>query len=236
MYMLNKKFVLLTIALLLVAFFPGFARHVGNKPRPKPYTTPGMILLLTDKMQQTWDKRYFLNLDLRTNLLYDAVLSPTFGFEWHINRYWGVKFDGCFTHWGSRYGMVHNIWFVNPEVRWYLKNTDRFYIGMGGNVGRMNIYRGVTGSLFFPEDTGYQNSIFSGGITAGYKLILTRSFAFDFNLGLGYTHFKYDSFTVIDKTRVYQRVKMKDVTKNLLGPTQAGVTLVWKISGHRNWR
>jgi hypothetical protein len=251
--MLIKNTIFLIIALLPATIFSSFAGQESDnaftknsltiseseprtKSNPKPYTTPRMVLILTDKIQETWDKRFFFNFDLRTNLLYDAMLSPTFGFECHINRNWGVKLDGSYTHWGSEHGMVHNIWFVNPELRWYIKNTDLFYIGIGGNAGRMNIYRGVAGGMFFPEDTGYQGSFFNGSISVGYKLIVNRSIAFDFNLGLGSTHFKYDSFTVIDQTRVYQRVKMKDATKILLGPTQAGVSLVWKISGHRNWR
>jgi hypothetical protein len=150
-----------------------------------------------------------------------------------------VKVDGCYTHWGSSHGWAHNIMFVNPEVRWYIKNiknTDRLYIGMGGNVGRMNIYSGVIGELLFPEDTGYQGGFFSGSISAGYKHIWNKYLTLDFFLGAGSTYFKYDSFTVIDRQRVYQRVKMKDVTKNLLGPAQAGVSLVWKVSGQKNWR
>ena len=241
MYILNKSRFLPASVLLVATFFSSFAQQKETvslmvNPKPKPPPTSKIMALITDKIQDTWEQRFFLNLDLRTNLLYDVTLSPTFGFEWHKNHKWGVKVDGSYTHWGNRHGMVHNIWFVNPEVRWYIKNTDRFYVGVGCNVGGINIYRGVIGGLFFPEDTGYQSGFFGASISAGYKLVLTRYLAFDFNLGLGGTHFKYDSFTVIDETRVYQRVKLKDVTKNMLGPTQAGVSLVWKISGHRNWR
>ena len=236
MYILTKYRHLLAAALLVASFSSGVAAPQAPRQQPEPQPKSKVLAVLSDKMQRTWEKRYFLNLDLRTNLLYNITLSPTAGFEWHINRYWGLKVDGSFTHWGSKYGMVHNIWLVNPEIRFYIHNTELFYIGMGGNIGRMNIYRGVIGDLFFPEDTGYQGGIYGGSITAGYKLILNRNFAFDFNLGLGYTNFKYDSFTVIDRQRAYQKVKLKDATKNRLGPTQAGVSLVWKISGHRNWR
>ena len=232
MHALNKNSILPAAVLLFATFFSSSAQQT----EPKSHATYKMRVILTDKIQQTWENRFFLNLDLRTNLLYNVMLSPTVGFEWHINRYWGIKVDGCFTHWGSKHGMVHNVWLVNPELRWYIKNTDLFYIGFGGNAGRVNIYRGVVGGLFFPEDTGYQGSLIGGSISAGYKLIWSRSLSFDFNLGIGGTYFKYDSFTVIDQTRVYQRIKMKDATKNLLGPTQAGVSLVWKISGNRKRR
>ena len=255
MKILNKNSMLLITVLLVSVFFPIFAKQADtvsfkfelpstfdhqdtphSVPKPKSHATYKMRVLLADKVQRAWDNRYFLNLDLRTNLLYDMMLSPTLGFEWHINRYWSIKIDGSYIQLGSKHGMVDNILLVNPEVRRYINNTDRFYIGIGGNAGRINIYRGVIGGLFFPEDTGYQSSFFGGSISVGYKCIKTRLLTLDFNLGIGGTHFKYDSFTVIDKQRVYQRIKVKDVTKNLLGPTQAGVSLVWKISGHRNWR
>ena len=256
---MNKHRFLLTAVLLLSTFFSGFAKQAESvsfrfkdvstifrrygemdfdfyQPYPKPPPTSKMMALFIDKVQQTWEKRFFLNLDLRTNLLYDVMLSPAVGFEWHINRNCGIKIDGSYSHWGSRHGWVQNVWLVNPEVRFYIKNTDLFYIGIGGNLGRINIYKGVTGSLFFPEDTGYQGSLFGGCISLGYKLILSRYFGCDFNLGLGFTHFKYDSFTVIDRQRVHQIIKLKDITKNLLGPAQAGISLVWKLSGNRNWR
>ena len=258
MDILNKNRLLSTTVLLLAIFFSSFAMQTESvsfrfkdvlpsieqentltfhqKPYPKPPPRSKMMALLSDKIQTIWDKRYFLNLDLRTNLLYNATLSPTVGFEWHVNRYYGIKLDGSYTHWGSRHGWVQNIWLLNPEVRFYLKNTDLFYIGLGGNLGRFNIYRGVIGNLFFPDLTGYQGSLFGGCVSLGYKLIFTRYFGLDFNLGLGYTYFKYDSFTVIEQKRVYQMVKLKDEAKHLLGPAQAGVSLVWKISGHRNWR
>ena len=255
MYMLNRTRTLAMIILLTATFFSCFAKQTENvlfrfntsstfkqqpdphsEPKPKTNTMYKMRVIMADKIHQAWENRYFLNLDLRTNMLYNVMLSPTIGFEWHKDRYWGFKLDGSYSRWGSDHGMVHNIWFLNPEVRRYIINTDRIYIGMGFNVGKVNIYRGVVGGLFFPEDTGYQSGFFGFSVSAGYKLVLTRYLTLDFSFGLGGTHFKYDSFTVIDQTRVYQKVKLKDVTKNMLGPTQAGVSLVWKISGHRNWR
>lgn len=60
----------------------------------------------------------------------------------------------------------------------------------------------------------------------GYRLYLSRDFSIDFNLGLGYTRSEYDSFGMTDGIRVY---KERNRTKSLWGPTQAGISLVWKI-------
>jgi Protein of unknown function (DUF3575). len=162
---------------------------------------------------------------LRTNLLCDAFLLPTLGVEWRITPEWGVKADGCFSHWGSETGNVQKTWLINPEVRFYMDNAKCFYSGVGGSYGRYNIH-GFPLSKFLSQETGYQGALWNAGITVGYQLKLTRSFSLDFNLGLGYMCFEYDSFKMVDQVRVY---KDKKQTKNYWGPMQAGVTLVWKI-------
>lgn len=79
-------------------------------------------------------------------------------------------------------------------------------------------------------DNGYQGKLWNAGLTVGYQLCLSRSFAVDFNLGLGYTRSEYDSFTTIEGVRV---CKDRNKTKNFWGPTQAGISLVWTIGGNK---
>ena len=162
---------------------------------------------------------------VRTNLLYDAMLLPTLGVEWRINRHLGVRLDGSRSWWGDKHGKVQKIWMLNPEVRWYLLRDKRFYVGASGNYGEYNIYKYMLGGIL-SKDTGYQGTLWSAGLTVGYQLPLSRRFAIDFNLGLGYTHAEYDSFGLTDGVRVY---KERNRTKNFWGPTQAGIGLVWTI-------
>lgn len=166
---------------------------------------------------------------IRTNLLYDAFLMPALGVEWRVSRSVGIKGDYSFSYWGDEKGKVQKTWLASPEVRWYLLEGKRFYLGLGGNYGEYNIYKGLVGSLF-SDDTGYQGKLYGGGLTVGYRWPLSKSFGIDFNLGLGYTHFEYDSFNVIDETRVY---KERDKAKNFWGPTQAGISLVWTLGGNK---
>ncbi len=161
---------------------------------------------------------------IRTNLLYDAFLTPTLGVEWRVNRHVGIKLDGSFAHWGSRHGRVQKMWLLSPEVRWYLLETTPLYVGIGGNIGEANLYKGVANIL--SKTTGYQGNIYGGGVTAGYQLPLGNCFAIDFNLGLGYTRFTYDTFSLSNGVRVSNG---QDLAKNFWGPTQAGISLVWLI-------
>lgn len=163
---------------------------------------------------------------LRTNLLYDAFLVPNLGVEWRLNESWGIKVDAGGSYWGSETGNVQKMWYVNPEVRFYMGKSKRFYTGISGNYAAYNIYKGMIGNVF-SKDTGYQGTMWNAGAVVGYQLPLGRAFALDFNLGLGYNSCSYDSFSLINQTRVY---KEKDVTKNSFGVTQAGISLVWKFS------
>ena len=162
---------------------------------------------------------------VRTNVLYDAFLLPTLGVEWRVNRDLGVKLDGSLSWWGGEYGKVQKMWLVNPEVRWYLLDKKRFYVGVSGSYGEYNIYKYMLGGIF-SKDTGYQGKLWNAGLTAGYQLNLSRDFSIDFNLGLGYTRSEYDSFGMTDGVRVY---KERNKSKHFWGLTQAGISLVWTI-------
>lgn len=173
------------------------------------------------------DKPY--TLAVRTNLLYDAMLLPTIGVEWRINPSVGIKLDGSLAWWGGETDKVQKMWLLNPELRWYLLDNKRFYVGASGTYGEYNIYKYPLGNLL-KDDTGYQGKLWNAGLTVGYQLYLSRSFSVDFNLGLGYTRSEYDSFTLTDKTRVY---KERNKAKNFWGPTQAGISLIWTIGRNK---
>ena len=162
---------------------------------------------------------------VRTNVLYDAFLLPTLGVEWRVNRDLSVKLDGSLSWWGGNHCKVQKMWLVSPEVRWYLLAKKRFYAGVSGSYGEYNIHKYMLGGIV-SKDTGYQGKLWNAGLTAGYQLYLSRDFSIDFNLGLGYTRSEYDSFGMTDGIRVY---KERNRAKNLWGPTQAGISLVWTL-------
>ena len=166
---------------------------------------------------------------VRTNVLYDAFLLPTLGVEWRVNHDLSVKLDGSLSWWGGERGKVQKMWLVNPEVRWYLLDKKHFYAGVSGSYGEYNIDKYMLGGIV-SKDTGYQGKLWNAGVTLGYQLSLSRSFSVDFNLGLGHTRFDYDTFGITDGMRVS---KEREKTKNLWGPTQAGISLIWTIGRNK---
>lgn len=211
--------------------------YVGKEPemQPEPEVQPEtekktepVIVYETDGDSTTElppSKPYCFS--VRTNVLYDALLLPTLGVEWRVSSDLGIKLDGSFSCWGGEHGKIQKVWLLNPEVRWYLLRDKRFYLGASGNYGEYNVYKYPAGSLL-SEDTGYQGTMWSAGVTVGYQLCLSRHFSVDFNLGLGYTRSEYDRFGLIDGVRVS---KGRDQSKSFWGPMQAGINLVWTVGG-----
>lgn len=164
-------------------------------------------------------------LSLRTNLLYDVFLLPAIGVEWIIGTDWGIKLDGAYSFWGDESGSVQKILLVNPEVRRYLGEKRRFYLGAAVNYCRYNVYDFLIGN-FLRDDTGSQGYFWSAGITTGYKLRLSDRLDLDFNVGFGYTSLNYDRFRIVDEVRFY---KEKDQSEGSFFPIQAGISLAWKF-------
>ncbi|MFI3303078.1 MAG: DUF3575 domain-containing protein [Rikenellaceae bacterium] len=161
------------------------------------------------------------NFTLRTNLLYWVGGVMNVGFEFkqpHSN--FGFVLNGGYsffgdTHWSRNMGG----WFVAPEVRYYLPCNEQWFVGAQLLAAGYNVKL---------SDTGRQGTVLGGGIMGGYKLTLTNSFDMDFTLGVGYGHFKYDTYNHDKPTDTNPRIE-KDVVKNSIMPIQAGVNLIWKI-------
>ena len=155
-------------------------------------------------------------LSLRANLLRWATLAPDLGIEWRISPSVGMV-NGSWTSWtwqdnARRYAL----WEVMPEVRWYLGDARRWYVGAMFKAGQFN---------YKLSDTGRQGDLLGGGITGGYQLRLTEVLSMDFSLSLGYLNADTEKYDVIDGVRV----RGGNETSHWIGPVNAGVTLVWKI-------
>ena len=157
------------------------------------------------------------SLSLRANLLRWATLTPDLGIEWRISRSFGIAVNGSWTTWSwDDKARRYALWEVAPEVRYYIGDTKRGYVGAMYKAGEFN---------YKLSATGRQGKIMGGGITGGYQLRLNNALSMDFSLGLGYLRADYHRYTVVDGVRVRQ----DKAGKNWWGPTSAGVTLVWTI-------
>ena len=76
------------------------------------------------------------------------------------------------------------------------------------------------------DATGKAGDYQGGGITGGYRLHLTRHWAFDFHAAAGYTRAEYDEYTRIGTVNVL-RNKSGKLVKDYWGINQLGVSLLY---------
>ncbi|MFI3267175.1 MAG: DUF3575 domain-containing protein [Rikenellaceae bacterium] len=161
------------------------------------------------------------NFTLSTNLLYWLGGLMNVGAEYKkIDSNFGVVVNGGYSPFGDT-DWNHNLggWFIAPELRFYMPNNEKWFIGAQFLASGYN---------YKLSDTGYQGTVIGGGLTGGYKLRLSDTFDMGFTLGLGYGHFEYDTYYHDNATNTNPYIS-KGVTKNSLMPIQAGINLIWKI-------
>ena len=157
------------------------------------------------------------HLFLRANLLRWATLTPDLGLEWRISPSWGIAVNGSWTSWTwSDKDRRYALWEVAPEIRYYMGEKKAWYLGAMFKAGQFN---------YKISETGKQGDLMGGAITTGYQLRLNKALTLDFNLGMGYLNADFEKYEVIDDVRV----RRGNETKDWWGPTNAGVTLVWKL-------
>jgi hypothetical protein len=191
---------------------PEEEKPVVIQAQPPIVETPDNNLLPSAALKET------AHLSIRTNLLYWAAATPNLGVEYRPANSIGILVNGAYSHWiWSDKSKHHRTWIVQPEIRRYFGENKRWFLGIEGHAGQFN---------FKFSDTGYQGDALGGGLTGGYRLQLNKCLDMDFSLGLGYTQLKYDSYYRSNDVMVRKENNMK---KNVFAPTQAGVSLIWKL-------
>ncbi|MDR1584161.1 MAG: DUF3575 domain-containing protein [Prevotellaceae bacterium] len=161
---------------------------------------------------------------IRTNLLYWIAAVPNFGIEYRFPLPYGegqeraisILLNGGWSHWiwKDKHRQYSN-YFVQPEIRYYF--CKRWFVGVEGHFGQVNVKL---------EDEGIQGDFIGGGLTGGYRLPLSRYFDMDFSLGLGYIQLDYMKYTRSNDVFV---LKEDNLNKSVLLPTQAGISLIFKL-------
>ncbi|MFI3323085.1 MAG: DUF3575 domain-containing protein [Rikenellaceae bacterium] len=158
--------------------------------------------------------------NIRTNMLYWLGGNANIGVEWTPkNSRLGVVVNGGYSPLAST-DWNHNLggWFAAPEVRYYIGKSENWFVGAQFLAADYNVKL---------SETGYQGSLMGGGVTAGYKLPISRVLDLDFSLGMGYGTLKYDSYYKHENgTNIYIE---QGVETSKFIPIQAGVSLIFKL-------
>ena len=167
---------------------------------------------------------------LKTNLLYDALLTPTLGVEVGLAPKWSLDVSGSVNAWvvdGRRWKQ----WMVQPEARyWFCRRFSEHFIGVhaiGGQYNFGHINFGI--DKFLGTDLGQlsdhrrQGWMAGAGVAYGYSWILSRHWNIEAEIGVGWIYTRYDEF----ECRGCGRKTKEDVPHNYVGPTKAAVNLIY---------
>jgi opacity protein-like surface antigen len=159
---------------------------------------------------------------VKTNLLYDATATVNLGLEVGVSSRWTLDLPVNYNPWDFGENRKIKHWMIQPEARYWLcqKFNGRF-IGFHGHVGGFNI-GGM--KLIGIEDFRYEGTFYGGGVSYGYQWILNTHWSIEATIGLGYALIDYSKYNC-EKCAS----KLGSDTHHYLGPTKAGVSLIYLI-------
>lgn len=166
---------------------------------------------------------------LKSNLLYDATLSPNLVIEIELAPRWTLDISGNVNLWTVD-GHKWKHWLVQPEARyWFCRRFAGHFVGLhaiGGqyNFGNLDIDMKLLGSDFSKlKDRRYQGWGAGAGVAYGYAWPVHPHWNIEAELGIGWIYTRYDSYpcakcgTKLESNRPH----------NYFGPTKAAVNIVY---------
>lgn len=172
-------------------------------------------------------------MDLRTNMLYDALALPTIGAEFYVGKNWSVGLNWTYGWWSKdsrhrywrAYGGDLNVrrWFGSRAEE---KPLTGHHLGLYAGVVTYDFEFGNKGYMGgLPHRTLWDRCNYIAGIEYGYSLPVARRLNIDFTIGIGYMGGKYLEY----KPQGNGYMWLRTMRLNWFGPTKAEISLVWLI-------
>lgn len=172
------------------------------------------------------------DVNVKTNTLYWATTTPNLGMEFPLGaRHSGQVFFGL-NPWkqgdGNHSSLRH--WMVMPEWRyWFCQRYNGWFLGvhaLGGqyNANAVDLPFGLLPSL---ADHRYKGWYVGGGVAMGYQWALSRHWALEAELGVGYIYSPNDKYCANCNT------KLRHKDYNYVGPTKAALSIVYFLGGKK---
>ena len=207
------------LALLSVPEFPFV------KPYEKPFSP-------SKRTPSPLPKKPFY-MDIRTNMLYDALLVPNLGAEFYLGKNWSVVGNWKYGWWKKdRRQWYWRIYGGDIAIRkWFGKAAQKkpltgHHLGVYGQIFTYDFEvggRGYMGGV--PGGTLWDKMNYIAGLEYGYSLPIRSRLNIDFSIGVGYWGGIYYEYLPMDNCYVWQATKQR----HWFGPTKAEISLVWLI-------
>lgn len=168
---------------------------------------------------------------IKTNLLYDALLTADLGVEVGLAPQWSAELTGNLNAWTIN-DRRWKQWNVQPELRyWFCRAFAGHFVGahlIGGqyNFGHLPFGFSFLGTDFSKlKDYRFQGWMAGAGVAYGYTWLLNRHWSIEAEIGIGWIYTRYDQFECRD---CGERVA-RNRAHNYVGPTKAAVNIVYNF-------
>lgn len=163
------------------------------------------------------------NVQLKTNLLYDATATINLGAEWAWDEHRSLDISGNYNGWklGDR---KWKHWMVQPEMRYWLTRVfDGHYLGVHLHGGQLNVGHLPFGGYSW-QNYYKQGWFYGAGISYGYQWNIGKRWKMETGLGLGYARFDYDEYGC-----PICGGKLKEDARNYWGVTKVNLSLIYVL-------
>lgn len=189
--------------------------------------TKRIVILFTGLMLLGLTEAYSQNVAVKTNILYDALLTPDLGIEAKVAPKWTIELTGNLNLWkvNERKWMQ---WNVQPESRyWFCKAFTEHFLGFHVIGGQYNFGNLPFDFKFLRTDFGQlrdnrlQGWMVGTGVAYGYSWILDRHWNLEAEIGIGWIYTRYDKYPcAVCGTKIES-----NKPHNYFGPTKAAINI-----------
>lgn len=166
---------------------------------------------------------------IKSNLLYDAALTPSLGVEAGVAPKWTIDLSGQINDW-SVGGRLWKQWVVQPEIRyWFCRRFSGHFVAahaLGGqyNFGKFDLPFKFLGTDFRDfKDNRHQGWMAGLGVAYGYSWILDKHWNFEAEIGIGWVYTQYDTYRCANCGK---KIKT-DTPHNYVGLTKAALNIIY---------
>ena len=157
------------------------------------------------------------NVAVKTNLIYDGLISPNVGVEMPVLPEWSVDLSVSYNPFEFSNGKMWKHWLIQPEARYWLGNV------FSGHFLAVHIFGGEFNYSF---DRATRRQGWAAGIGTGYGFAwhIGSRWTIEAEIALGYARYGYDKYPCASCGRA-----IASRNKNYFGPTKAAVSIAYRF-------
>ncbi len=162
------------------------------------------------------------NVALKTNLLYDGLISPNLGVEVRLASQWTIDISGNYNPFELSHGRMWKHWLLQPEIR---RRTSAEIFSGGFLAGHL-----FGGEFNYSFGSRRRQGWAAGiGVGYGYTWRLGSRWGIEAEIAVGYARYTYKKYPCNSCGKV-----LASHDRNYFGPTKAALSVVYYFGGTKD--